>query len=265
MNRPPVQTNRLQEAKQAFLTHDHKRSMRAHSHHAIKAPESHQGGMDFVKSAVYGGVDGIITTASLIFSAVGNHVDPKIIIILVFSNAVADGLSMALSDYISSKSEMEYIQAERAREEWEVENYPEGERQEMFQIYKEKGLTSEDANVMVDCLSRNKEAFIDIMMIEELGLIQTEESPVKSGIVTFLSFIFFGMTPVVPRLVSSAFKPVSLLPSAIIATAIVLFLLGSLKTKITGKNWIISGFETLLLGATATAFAFLISYFFGDT
>jgi len=220
--------------------------------------------LDIVKSAVYGGVDGIITTATLVFSALTNHVDPTVVVILVFANGIADGLSMALSDYLSTKSEIEYIQAEKAREQWEIENYPEGEKKEMLEIYQNKGLPKEDAEVMVEALARNKEAWIEIMMIEELGLIETEESPIKNGIITFVSFICFGIIPILPRLVSEAFNPIDLLVSSMMVTLMTLFLLGSLKTKITGKNWIISGLETLLLGGMAIGLAFVISYFLRD-
>jgi VIT1/CCC1 family predicted Fe2+/Mn2+ transporter len=256
-------TKRIAEAKQAFLTNDIRRSAKVHAPDAVAAPEEHKGGLELVKSAVYGGVDGIITTASLVFSALENHVSPTVVIILVLANGIADGLSMALSDYLSSKSEKEYIEAEKAREQWEVENYPEGEKKEMMEIYQEKGMSESDAQIMVDALARNKEAWVEIMMIEELGLVQTDESPIKNGITTFVSFILFGMIPILPRFISQAFMPIDLLTSSLVVTLMTLFFLGAMKTKITGKNWVLSGLETLLLGGIATGLAFLISYFLG--
>ena len=55
-------------------------------------------------------------------------------------------------DFISSKSEIEHVQAERLREKWENENHPEGEKEEMIQLYKARGLSEEDAQQVGDTL-----------------------------------------------------------------------------------------------------------------
>jgi VIT1/CCC1 family predicted Fe2+/Mn2+ transporter len=55
---------------------------------------------------------------------------------------------------------------------------------------------------MSELISKNKEVWIDIMMIEELGLIESDENPIKNAVVTFLSFILFGVIPVLPFVVA---------------------------------------------------------------
>lgn len=83
-----------------------------------------------------------------------------------FSNLLADGLSMGLGDFISSTAEEDFVKAEHARETWEFENYPEGEKSEMVELYEKKGYSNEDATNLVDILTRNKECFINTMMVE---------------------------------------------------------------------------------------------------
>ena len=68
------------------------------------------------------------------------------------ANLVADGISMGFSDYASTKSELEYIKGERKREEWEVDNFLQGEKDEMIGLYVKRGMTEEDATKIVDTM-----------------------------------------------------------------------------------------------------------------
>ena len=73
-----------------------------------------------------------------------------IVLILGFANLIADGLAMAFGDFLSGKAEREFHAAERARETWEFENHPDGEKQELIELYVEKGMSLEDATQVVD-------------------------------------------------------------------------------------------------------------------
>ena len=91
-------------------------------------------------------------------SVAGAQLSAGIVLILGFANLIADGLSMAVGDYLSTKSELEFEKTERERERWEIENYPEGEKQEMVKLYVEKGVSQEDAQTVVEIFAKNKEA-----------------------------------------------------------------------------------------------------------
>lgn len=73
----------------------------------------------------------------------------------------------------------------------------------MEELYIKKGMTPEDAATMSKLISKNKKCWIDIMMVEELGLIETDESPIKNAIVTFISFVCFGVIPILPFIVNT--------------------------------------------------------------
>lgn len=97
-------------------------------------------------------IDGVITTFAIVSSTTGSSLDRNVVLLLGIANLVADGLSMGLSDYVSSQSEYEYILNERKREEWEVDNFLEGEKQEMIDLYHNKGMTVEDAETVINAM-----------------------------------------------------------------------------------------------------------------
>lgn len=96
-------------------------------HTKLNHEESHSTAGGYVKSAVYGGMDGLITTYSVVAGVAGSGLSPYVVIALGVANLIADGLSMSLGDYIGTKSEQEFARLERKREKWEVENNPQGE------------------------------------------------------------------------------------------------------------------------------------------
>lgn len=253
----------LDKARESYKKKHIQETIEAHKQNQIKAQEIHnQEQGQYIKSLIYGGLDGIITTFAVVAGVAGASLSPSVVLILGFANLVGDGLSMAIGDYLSTKAETEYKQEERKREAWEVEHYPEGEKQELIELYMNKGISKEDAKIITDIFSKNKEAWVDIMMVEELGIIEENESPVKNALVTFFSFSIFGLIPLIAY-VFSKFIPVlnrdtNMFLLSCILTALTLFTLGSLKVKITGKNWFKSGLEMLIVGGLAAGAAYVI-------
>ena len=120
----------LDKARDAYKIQDTEASRLAHEDNKPNI-EKHKKGGEFLKSLVYGGLDGIITTFSIMMASLGANLTYKTVLILGISNMFSDGISMGLGDYMSSKAEMDFNKGERARETWEVENNPEGEKREM--------------------------------------------------------------------------------------------------------------------------------------
>ena len=261
-------TRNLEYARQAYKTGDIQASKEAHvglrdeegrvlqSH-----SEKHKEGGEFLKSAVYGGLDGIITTYSVVMGSAGASLSIGIVLILGISNMIGDGLSMGLGDYLSTKSEIEFRNKEKKREEWEIENNPEGEKLEMVEVYKTRGFCEEDARILSDTISKSKQAWVEIMMVEELGLVEGDESPLKNGVVTFVAFVVFGIIPLLPFIVAkiSGLDDGLFIASTVLA-GFTLFLMGVIKILFTMRPWWISGGETLMIGAFAAGSAYFIGW-----
>ncbi len=252
-------TRDLEQARSAFRRNDAEASKKAHD--GGSAPEEHQlGHGQYIKSFVYGGLDGIVTTFAVVAGVAGADLSTGVVFILGVANLIGDGISMAFGDYLSTKAENDYMAAERARELWEVRNYPDGEKREMVELYMEKGISEADAKIAVEALSKNEKPWIDIMMVEELGMVENKESPLKNALVTFGSFVFFGSIPVlvyvfarfIPLLAAHTFLTASVL------TGVTLFILGTLKIYFTRQDWYRAGMEMLLLGGFAAGAAYLV-------
>jgi VIT1/CCC1 family predicted Fe2+/Mn2+ transporter len=91
-----------------------------------------------IEDFVYGATDGAVTTFAVVAGVVGASLSPSIILILGFANLFADGFSMAVGNYLGSKSQREFIEKERRKEEWEIDNLVEQEKQEIKDIYMKK-------------------------------------------------------------------------------------------------------------------------------
>eukprot|EP01147_Barroeca_monosierra_P010615 gene10615-2737_t len=189
-------TDRLELARKAYQSQDPELSRLAHE--LGSAPEVHQTGTgQYIKAAVFGGLDGIITTFAVVASVTGANLPIGVSIVMGVANLIGDGISMAFGEYMSSASEKQYTLTERRREEWEFDSNPEGEIKEMIDIYKEKGFDEEEAEQILRMMAKHRDFFIDHMMVEELGLMtpDPDESPLMNGVVIFVSFLLFGFTP----------------------------------------------------------------------
>ncbi len=217
-----------------------------------------------VENFVYGAIDGAVTTFAIVTGVVGASLAPSIIIILGFANLLADGFSMAIGNYLAVKTQNEFIQRERKREEWEIDNRIEEEQQEIREIYSKKGFKDELLDDIVRIITSRRKVWVDTMMREELGLIEGKHSPVVSAVNTFVGFDAIGIIPLIPFIVvyltgSNIFISNAFFCS-VLATASSFFLIGSIRGKVVRKPMMISGFNTLLIGGVAAAVSYCIGY-----
>ncbi|GAX18929.1 hypothetical protein FisN_8Hh147 [Fistulifera solaris] len=233
---------------------------------AVKSEEAHQQGGGMLKPIIFGGLDGILTSFAIVAGAAGGRLDPSVVLILGFSNIFADALSMGVGEFLSSKAENEWILSERRREEWEFENYPEGEIEEMIEIYESRGMSHEDAKLVINTMAKYKDFFVDVMMTQELELQPPEENYLqenfREGVVMFSSFAAFGAMPLLGYvIIPAAFPDLStdyLFACACLITGMVLFLMGSVKSFFSTQHWFRAGMETLSLGGACATVAFTI-------
>ncbi len=254
-------SKRLEDARQGFAHGDASLSASAHDPARIAqaAQEQHGGAShQYIGDMVYGGLDGIITTFAVVSGVAGANLGAHIVLILGLANQFADGFSMATGAFLSARSEKEYYDRERQREAWEVEHYPEGEKAELYELYRHQGYADKDAARMVEIKSRDAKLWVDAMMVEELGLLPDERKPLLSALATFLSFVVAGAVPLLVYLVG-LFLPIAPQARFLISlgmSVLALFGLGAAKVLVTRLNPLRSGFEMLVVGGLAGAVAY---------
>ncbi|MGI6250006.1 MAG: VIT1/CCC1 transporter family protein [Anaerolineaceae bacterium] len=257
---------RLEKAREAYARKDMEMAAQAHHARVIAhaAQEQHGGsGSQYIGSMVYGGLDGVVTTFAAISGVAGADLGAHIVLIMGIANLLADGVSMAVGAYLADKSEHEYYDLEYERESWEVDHFPQGEKDELSEIYQQQGYSKEDSDTLIGIISKNKKSWVDHMMLMELGLMKDDKKPIISGLVTFVAFLIAGAIPLIGYLVSNAggtSGDTSFWISAVVA-GMTLFTLGAAKTRITGIKPLRSGLEMLVVGGIAATVAYFVGMF----
>jgi vacuolar iron transporter family protein len=218
-----------------------------------------------IEDFVYGATDGAVTTFAVVSGVVGASLSPSIILILGFANLFADGFSMAISNYLSAKSRIEYIEREREREKLQIENLAEHEIEKIRDIYSNKGFKNELLEEVVNVIISKRKVWLDTIMKEKLGLIDDKnENPISKAITTFVAFNIAGLIPLTPFIFAYFFDFTSLTTIehifiySIVFTAISFFLIGLIKGKVVDKSPIKSGLNTLIIGSIAALVSFLV-------
>ncbi len=209
--------------------------------------------------AVLGGIDGCVTTFAVVSGVVGAGFAPSVALVLGFANLIADGFSMAISNYESIKTTQEFIQSIRDSEKEHIDKIPSGEREEIRQIFKNKGFSADVLETIVETISADRKLWIDTMLMEEHGVQKTSKDPLKAAIATFTAFILVGSMPLIPFMIPDLEKDQQFTISACLA-ALMFFSIGALKSRIFSKPVFISGAKTLLTGGTAAMLAFAVGY-----
>jgi len=181
-----------------------------------------------LKSGVYGGFDGIVTTFAIVAGVVGAGLSSSIILILGFANLIADGVSMAVGDYLSTKSQGEYYR--------------------------------KDAKKISLLMQKNKKYKTGAMMDDQLELVFDKTRPEKNALVTFFSFLVFGFIPLLVFVLGAILNtniPNSFFWASVLS-GISMFILGFAKSEIAKKNPFRSGIETFLIGGLAAVAAYFV-------
>lgn len=212
-----------------------------------------------ISDAVLGGIDGCVTTFAVVSGAFGAGFSSSVALVLGFANLIADGFSMAVSNYESIKAQKEFAQGLREMESEHIDKVPEGEREEIRQIFQKKGFDAEVVDTIVDTISLNRPLWIETMLTEEHGLQKYGPSALKSALMTFIAFIAVGTMPLIPFLITVLDMQTQFYLSACIA-GIMFFTIGTIKGLLLSIQKVRSGVNTLLTGTAAAGLAFLTGY-----
>ena len=226
----------------------------------LAQPEEHS----YLGDAILGGIDGGVTTFAVVSGAMGGGFSHLVIVVLGFANLLADGFSMAVSNYLGTKSERENAEEVRRTEQRHIEEHPEGEREEVRQIFAAKGFDGKILDEIVATISEDRRTWIDTMMREEHGMRLVTPTPWRAAVATLVAFILVGLVPLVPFLWPGIAMTSAFIASAI-ATAVAFLGVGLVKGKVLHRSPVRSGLETLLMGSGAAIVAYFVGHWLRQT
>mgnify|MGYP003829839517 CR=1 FL=1 len=230
-----------------------------HMEEAIKRRLRSKKEYSYLGDSVLGAIDGSVSTFAVAAGAIGGGIPSYVIVILGFANLFSDGFSMAVSNYLKTKSDIEKIEEVRQIEEEHIKKIPLGEKQEIRQIFLNKGFTGNTLELIVEGITKDKTLWINTMLTEEYGLQIEGPSPVIAGSVTFASFILIGFIPIFPFLIPQH-ELYQFITSAVM-TLCAFFMVGIARGVILKRRPVRSGFSTVLTGGGAATLAFLVGLF----
>src|SRR4051812_41805137 len=147
---------------------------------------------------ILGAIDGTVTTFAIVAGVAGAGMPRGAAIVLGLANVLADGFSMAVSNYSKSHADRQVVDRIRLEEEMHIQEIPEGEREEIRQIFSRKGFEGPLLDEIVEVITRDRKQWVDTMLTEEWGLQLESPSPIRSAVSTFAAFVLAGMVPLVP-------------------------------------------------------------------
>lgn len=223
-----------------------------HTREAIRIRLAAGGEPSYLRDVVYGGIDGTVTTFAIVAGVVGAGLPPFAILALGAANLLGDGFSMAAGNFSATRTERDEIERVRAIERKHIALDPEGEREEIRQIFEAKGFTGTDLERAVDVITGKGDRWIKTMVTEEYGLPAEARSPIRAALATFAAFFVCGLVPLLPFLLGLP-HPFAISAGA---TGLTFFAIGSARARYAARPAWKAGLETLATGAAASVIAY---------
>jgi VIT1/CCC1 family predicted Fe2+/Mn2+ transporter len=216
-----------------------------------------------LRAAVFGVNDGLVSNTSLVMGFAGSGAASTTILFAGLAGLLAGAFSMAAGEYISMRSQRESYEHEIELEAEELRDDPEAETEELALIYRAKGLDAEEADKVAKTIMKDRDAALDTMAREELGLDPDElGSPWGAAFSSLIAFAVGAVVVVLPYIFGSGRAA---LITAIILAALALFGVGATIGLINGRRALRAGARQLIVGGTAALIVFGIGHLIGAT
>lgn len=221
------------------------------------------GEADVFRTKVFGIQDGLIGVGSIALGAAGFSHSSLIVLVTGLIATVAQAFSMGIGEFISTRVRMQVFQNEIRKESYEIDNFPEKEREELISFYESKGISRDESSKIADILLKNKGVVLNEMMIHELKIFPEEfEAPAKLGLLMALYLVIGGLIPLIPfgldTYLGFNFQYALLSSGLLIVTTLSFF--GILSTKYTGLPKWRGAFEQVSTGLIALVGSYVAGY-----
>ncbi|OGD98505.1 hypothetical protein A2W45_03420 [Candidatus Curtissbacteria bacterium RIFCSPHIGHO2_12_41_11] len=208
----------------------------------------------FLRDIVFGANDGVVTAIGFLVGIAGSVSEQGIVVIAGALTIIAGAASMALGNYLAVKSQREFYDAMEKIENWEIDNKPEVERDEIREIYTNYGFDKDTVEVLTKKVTADRNLWLRVMMRDELGLVK-EESPRIAGVLIGFFYLLAGIPPLLPFIF---FTPIArALLMSIFVSVLVMTFIGSIRWWLNRGSFGTKIAETIVIGLVAAAIGFI--------
>jgi VIT1/CCC1 family predicted Fe2+/Mn2+ transporter len=208
----------------------------------------------WLRPAVFGAMDGLVSNFALIMGVVGGSSDTDPVVLAGLAGLAAGAFSMAAGEYTSVASQSEFALAQVDIERAEIRNNESAEEAELAVMFVEKGVDEEVAREVAAQIHQDPENAVKVHAREELGVdIDDLASPALAAGSSFVSFGLGALIPVLPYLIG-----IESPWTAIVLSLVALFGCGAVVTRITARSWWYGGLRQLVLGGAAAGLTYLV-------
>jgi len=228
-----------------------------HSEHDLHTRvDPHQRSASGLSDIILGGQDGLVNVLGVILGVAAATHDPNIVLVAGLAATFAESVSMGAVAFTSTLADADYYDSELEREIRHIEQAPKLEREEVRKIYAEKGFLGDMLEHIVDTITANPDVWVAVMMSEEHKLTPIDRKKAwKVALVVGLSAILGSIIPIIPFI----FLPVTTsMWVSVIITALVLFVVGWYKARMTVGHPGKSGFEMALIGTLSALVGYAV-------
>ncbi len=223
--------------------------------------EEHAGSASRLREFILGWQDGLVNVLGIILGVAAATNDTRIVIIAGLAATFAESISMAAVAYTSTKAEIDYYHSQLKKEKEWIENRPDDERAEVYEVYYRKGFRGKLLQQIVKKITSDKKVWLDFMMNEELQLEKpAADKPVQDGILVGVSAVIGSLIPLIPFIGLTVQQAV---PASVGISLVALFAVGYIKAqKTVGTPWK-EGLEMMVIGGLAAAVGYAVGTVLG--
>jgi VIT1/CCC1 family predicted Fe2+/Mn2+ transporter len=222
-------------------------------HHTHGDPHNRASALSDV---ILGGQDGLVNVLGVILGVAAATSDPHLVLVAGLAATFAESVSMGAVAYTSTLAQADFYESEREREYRHIQHMPELEKDEIRAIYKRKGFRDDLLERIVETITANKEVWVAVMMAEEHQLSPIDRrQALKSAVVVGVSAVIGSLIPLLPFV----FLPVALsMLVSVLITAVVLFVAGAFKARLTVGRPAKSGLEMAIIGTVSALVGYAV-------
>ena len=227
------------------------------THHSLADPHRRASALADI---ILGGQDGLVNVLGVILGIAAATSDPRIVLVAGLAATFAESISMGAVAYTSTLAEADFYESERAREYRHIQQVPRLEREEVCQLYQDKGFQGELLDRIVDTITTNKDVWVAVMMAEEHQLTPTDrKQALRAALLVGFSAIVGSLIPLAPFLF---FPIVPSMVASVAVTALVLFAVGVYKARVTVGHPGKSGLEMAVIGTVSALVGYAVGALF---